>query len=612
MAVETIPSRSTMDHDAELKRLAAEFDRDDVWSLVQELGLDEETIRDLQEKPGSSSITVETLMRTWMEQHSDGNDGLETLDILEDKLTKFKIQSTEADKDAEATSDDAKGGKKKGKKGFKRWGILVGLFFVSFIEVGSIRTLSLILDDLTRQFGVSTSYLAAIYGVVSGIYTILAFLNTHLLRWFSVRQLTMFGGAVSAAGLACASFTQTAPQVTGALIAYGAGYIFVILPTYTCLNSYFSDRFEIATGIMTSGGSTGVMIMPWIFENLLDMYGWRGAILLLGGVNAHFLVIGALLEPVRTKPLRTKKNSNGSKTLKDVDFQAHDNISFKPDSADVKESINPTIQSGQELEMVCLKDEGAVQRRSHAAESDVDATPDVATVTSKEPDDEVDTRNVGCLWKWLRKIIKFSGLRIFGERPLMIVVCFQILLFSLPYATWLLFTIPNAQAKGLSDFRSAQISLAGGIANFFGRFASGFVFSKNILPVEVWYLLANIVTAAAFFVNFFAEPFWFLTILAVLFGFMMGFNIPTIFVLVKNTAGKERYETGLAFLHLCYGLAFPLAGFVAGKIYDGTQSYNAAFCIMGGLALAAGVAVILPLLGSRFGKILKRCSCSCA
>eukprot|EP00057_Strongylocentrotus_purpuratus_P016301 XP_011670775.1 PREDICTED: monocarboxylate transporter 7-like [Strongylocentrotus purpuratus] len=418
----------------------------------------------------------------------------------------------------------------------------------------------------------------------------------------------MFGGAISAAGLACASFTQTVPQVTAALIAFGAGYIFIILPTYTCLNSYFSDRFEIATGIMTSGGSTGVMIMPWIFEILLDMYGWRGAILLLGGVNAHYLVIGAMLEPVRTKPLSTKKNSNGSTTPKNVDFEAHDNISFKPYSDDVKESINTTIQSGQELEMVCRKDEGAVQRRSPAAENDAAATLDVATVISKEPDDEVETRNAGCLWKWLRKIINILGLRIFGERPLMIVVCFQILLFSIPYATWLLFNIPNAQAKGLTDLRSAQISLAAGFANFLGRFASGFVFSKNILPVEVWYLLANIVTAAAFFVNFFAEQFWFLTILAVVFGFMMGFNIPTMFVLMKNTAGKERYKTGLALVLLCYGIAFPLAGFVAGKIYDRTQSYNVAFSIMGGLALAAGVAVILPLLGSRFGKILKRCS----
>ena len=54
-------------------------------------------------------------------------------------------------------------------RGWKRWFILAGLFMVSFLEAGSFRTLSLFLDDFTFQFDVSTSYMGAIYGLISGM-----------------------------------------------------------------------------------------------------------------------------------------------------------------------------------------------------------------------------------------------------------------------------------------------------------------------------------------------------------------------------------------------------------------------------------------------------------
>ena len=57
----------------------------------------------------------------------------------------------------------------------------------------------------------------------------------------------------------------------------------------------------MANGIMLSGGSAGVMLLPLLFESLVNSYGWRGASMLLGGINAYLVVSGALLQrPTRT------------------------------------------------------------------------------------------------------------------------------------------------------------------------------------------------------------------------------------------------------------------------------------------------------------------------
>nr|XP_054769499.1 LOW QUALITY PROTEIN: monocarboxylate transporter 3-like [Lytechinus pictus] len=362
-------------------------------------------------------------------------------------------------------------------RGFKRWFILAGLFMVSFLELGSTRVLSLLLDDFTFQFDVSTSYIGAIYGLVSGMPYFLGLITVPLLRYFSVRLLTIVGGILATGGLIAASFTTTAPQLTAALIAFGFGFVFIVLPTNSSPTDYFPDYFEIATGVLISGGSVGVMVMPWLFDIIIDNYGWRGGLLLLGALNSHYILIGSLLKPTK----------------------------------------------GEAKKGLLLK----------------------------------------------------SG--------------------------WYLFA-----SKGLSDLRAAQLSIAGGVANFIGRFSCGFITSKEVASIEVWYMIASALSATAFFVNYVADSFWFLTALSVMFGFSIGFKAPAQFTLVMNAVGKEHFKIGLGILFLVGGSVYPFVGLISGAIYDRTQSYDVTFCIMGALDVIAGILMIALLPGIDFAETSAR------
>ena len=45
----------------------------------------------------------------------------------------------------------------------------------------------------------------------------------------------------------------------------------------------------------------GMMIVPLVVQQLLQLYGWRGALALLGAVSANYCVLAALIRPLRTR-----------------------------------------------------------------------------------------------------------------------------------------------------------------------------------------------------------------------------------------------------------------------------------------------------------------------
>ena len=53
------------------------------------------------------------------------------------------------------------------------------------------------------------------------------------------------------------------------------------------------------------------MIMPLLTQVVIDVYGWRRALLLVGGLNIHLILCGALL---KATPTPASKISNDSES----------------------------------------------------------------------------------------------------------------------------------------------------------------------------------------------------------------------------------------------------------------------------------------------------------
>nr|XP_054771624.1 uncharacterized protein LOC129279545 [Lytechinus pictus] len=344
--------------------------------------------------------------------------------------------------------------------------------------------------------------------------------------------------------------------------------------------TYFPDRFEIATGVFISGGSVGVMMMPLVFGTLKD--GWRG-----DDPNI----------PLDTD-LVTNEREHSTQAVETPDTQICPEVKIRWENKGFDErDANITNQS--------TLNDIEVSDRPVAATSSVftlgtNSSPTPGLDDESGPASNNFIENGGTYSQMISTFnLLMSFVRFFKDHPIMIIICIEVYTYSLSFSTWLLFTIPNAQAKGLSDLSARQLSIAGGIANFLGRFTSGFITSRNWAPIELWLMIANCISAVAFFVNYVANSFWFLVTLSLLFGFTFGIKISTLFSLVMNVVGEKNYKTGLGVIFLSAGIAYLIFGSSVGAIYDYTQSYNIVFCLMGAVDVFGAILIITPLVWTR-------------
>ena len=76
---------------------------------------------------------------------------------------------------------------------------------------------------------------------------------------------------------------------------FGPGLSFQ--PGSVILIYYFDKRLGRANGIAQTGVAAGIFAIPPLLQIFIDTFGWRGALLLLGGIVANIGVCAGLFRP---------------------------------------------------------------------------------------------------------------------------------------------------------------------------------------------------------------------------------------------------------------------------------------------------------------------------
>lgn len=64
---------------------------------------------------------------------------------------------------------------------------------------------------------------------------------------------------------------------------------------------YFRQRKALAYGIAMSGSGIGTFVLAPVVQLLIELYSWRGALLVLSAFVANLCVCGALLRPITVR-----------------------------------------------------------------------------------------------------------------------------------------------------------------------------------------------------------------------------------------------------------------------------------------------------------------------
>ncbi|CAH1257350.1 SLC16A12 [Branchiostoma lanceolatum] len=190
------------------------------------------------------------------------------------------------------------------------WMVVVGGFIVNGCAAGTFRSLGVLFLAFRQQFGASSAETAWVTSIMMCVMFLLAPFATALASTIGSRPIIMLGGVLSAAGCIIGAFASRVYHLYLALgCLTGLGCALTVSPMMAILGQYFSRRRAVANSLALLGASITSMTLPLLFQYLLDEYGLKGALLILGGVMLQVIVAGALIRPLELHRNETEASS---------------------------------------------------------------------------------------------------------------------------------------------------------------------------------------------------------------------------------------------------------------------------------------------------------------
>jgi MFS family permease len=170
---------------------------------------------------------------------------------------------------------------------FYGWFVVLAAFAVTFFGFGSAYTFSAFVEALQRDFGASRGSVSLVFSLAGFLYFGLGIVSGPLADRFGSRPLAVAGMILTGLGLAAASAARTLLEVYAAYgLGVGLGVGCAYVPAIGAVQRWFVRRRGFASGLAVSGIGVGTLLMPPLASLLIEMLGWRGAYLVLGGLVA--------------------------------------------------------------------------------------------------------------------------------------------------------------------------------------------------------------------------------------------------------------------------------------------------------------------------------------
>lgn len=226
------------------------------------------------------------------------------------------------------------------------WAIVAGACLTNIFNQSLVSLFGLLFGDKINSIQQSSTGAAALIMNVASLFLNFSGLVTGpLLKFYSPRALTLFASFLSGLGLILSSFST---EIWHLLLSYslcvGFGLGVIIQAQFNAINSYFSTRKGCAVGIVVAGTGTGQALMPHVVRYLLEIYGFSGAVLIMGGLAWNGIVGGSLFQPVEWHMRKKKKQRKIGRTVSKSNEICLENVKKTTDDSKDKEESHMSFK----------------------------------------------------------------------------------------------------------------------------------------------------------------------------------------------------------------------------------------------------------------------------
>nr|KAF6305495.1 solute carrier family 16 member 11 [Pipistrellus kuhlii] len=179
------------------------------------------------------------------------------------------------------------------------WMVAASAFLVNGLSYGLLRSLGLALPDIAEHFGRTSQDTAWVSALALAVQQAASPVGSALSTRWGARPVVMIGGVLTSLGFLFSAFAGSLLHLyLGLGVLAGSGWALAFAPALGTLSRYFSRRRVLAVGLALTGNGASSLLLAPALQLLLDAFGWRGALLLLGAVTLHLTPCGALLRPL--------------------------------------------------------------------------------------------------------------------------------------------------------------------------------------------------------------------------------------------------------------------------------------------------------------------------
>lgn len=185
--------------------------------------------------------------------------------------------------------------------------IMFSCFYMQ-VCLGLLFSLGILYVELLKTFGTNRSLTSLVQSLPLGLAYILGLIVGPLIQKFGLRVSIFCGGILTATGFIASSFMNNIYAIIVLVGGVsGTGVSLFNIGTYASIPVYFGKKQRIAVAFTSLGTGTGSMLWPLICRVLLKNYGWRGNLLITGGILLNVCSLSLFFKPL---PVQQEKEEN--------------------------------------------------------------------------------------------------------------------------------------------------------------------------------------------------------------------------------------------------------------------------------------------------------------
>lgn len=182
--------------------------------------------------------------------------------------------------------------------------VVLSSFLIHVIADGIVYSFGVFLPVFVHHFDSGRGEVSWVGSLQPAVTYTVGPLASALTNRYGCRTVTIVGAVISTIGFSISYFARNLYFLyfSSGIVA-GLGFGLIYLPAIVSVAQYFEKRRSFATGLAVCGSGFGTFLLAPATEQLLQEYGWRGAMLILGGVILNVVVCGGVMRPLEGKPL---------------------------------------------------------------------------------------------------------------------------------------------------------------------------------------------------------------------------------------------------------------------------------------------------------------------